>query len=298
MEQPSGFFGIPDYGDGFSALAPEFVYASETGFCGIWKGTRDGKARIFKALKPEYRGDPICESQLRKEYEIGLSLSHPNICEYYAFVSLPSLGNCIEMEWVDGKTLEALLHEGIPVPQQGKILTEICQALDYIHHKQVLHRDLKPENIMVTHNGGNVKILDFGLSDTDSHMVGKAAAGTRNYAAPEVLGGGHADVRSDIYSLGRIMLEMDAGYRRIAAKCCADAPEDRYRQASEVLAALRRKRIAPIWLSVLLLVISVVGFLLFSSYKKNDRRQEIDRTFQSVTEEIGRQAGITVHGGL
>ncbi len=40
--------------------------------------------------------------------EIGYSLKHNNICEYYGFTAVRSLGNCIEMEWVDGKTLEAI----------------------------------------------------------------------------------------------------------------------------------------------------------------------------------------------
>lgn len=49
--------------------------------------------------------------------------------------------------------------------------------------------DLKPENILITHNGQNVKIIDFGLSDTDDYYIHKDPAGTRVYASPEQLNG-------------------------------------------------------------------------------------------------------------
>ena len=58
-------------------------------------------------------------------------------------------------------------------------------ALEYIHGKQTAHRDLKPSNIMITRNGQHVKLIDFGLSDTDDYAVYKQPAGTEGYISPE-----------------------------------------------------------------------------------------------------------------
>ena len=84
-------------------------------------------------------------------------------------------------------------------------------ALAYMHSKQIIHRDIKPANIMVTHIGKNVKIIDFGLSDSDLFGVLKMPAGTYRYLAPEqLLQGAVAEPKADIYSLGMVMEDMAA----------------------------------------------------------------------------------------
>jgi serine/threonine protein kinase len=124
------------------------------------------------------------------------------------------------MEWIDGCSLETLIANGrISKSLAVKMIDELCDALSYMHRKQIIHRDLKPENIMVTHNGQNVKIIDFGLSDADSYNAFKTPAGTKIYASPELLAGEHIDSRSDIYSLGVIIGEIYGGFRHVAAEC-------------------------------------------------------------------------------
>ena len=78
------------------------------------------------------------------------------------------MGRTIVMEQVDGDTLQTLLSEKRLSPDLAlRIASQTMDALDYMHSKQITHRDLKPSNIMVTHRGKNVKIIDFGLSDSD-----------------------------------------------------------------------------------------------------------------------------------
>ena len=94
-------------------------------------------------------------------------------------------GPCIVMEYIDGVTLDKFL-EGKPSKQlRRKVVDQLIDALAYIHGKQIVHRDLKPSNILVTRNGSNVKIIDFGLSDADDYAILKQAAGTLKYMAPE-----------------------------------------------------------------------------------------------------------------
>lgn len=68
---------------------------------------------------------------------------------------------------------------------------------------QVVHRDLKPGNVVITTNGHNAKILDFGLSDTDSYGILKQPAGTEEYMAPEQRCSHVPDCRNDLFSLGK-----------------------------------------------------------------------------------------------
>jgi len=262
MDIPSGFF-YPPAAAADEVITLELIYSSQCGWCELYRGNKEGRFRIYKCLQPRFRGDATYERLLRKEFEIGYSLSHINICEYYSFLTLPELGNAIEMEWIDGESLDALLDAGkIDARSSGKIISELCDALSYMHSKQVIHRDLKPSNIVITHNGGNVKVIDFGLSDSDSYYVLKEPAGTKVYAAPEVLNGEDADSRADIYSLGAVIARLPGKYRKIAAKCCRPKPSDRYQSAAEVKAALAAK---PRWwipvLALLALALLVVWLL-------------------------------------
>ncbi len=160
---------------------------------------RNGHFRVLKVLRPEFRGDARMESLLRKEFEIGYALDHPNVCRFYSFGEDERFGHYIEREWVEGVRLKELLSREAPDRKLSrKIISEICDALDYIHHAQVVHKDLKPENILITNNGSNVKLIDFGLSDQDSCYEYRIPGGTVCYASPEQLSGMPVDSRSDI----------------------------------------------------------------------------------------------------
>lgn len=239
MFGPSGFFqNIGDIDSPMNMADLEVIYDSEDGFNVLYRVCKNGRFFVYKALKPEYRGNQLYEELLKKDFNIGFSLNHPNICQYYGLVDIPSIGNCIVMEWVDGCSLETLLSQGsISRPLARKIVCEICEALGYMHRKQIVHRDLKPHNILVTYNGQNVKIIDFGLSDADSYNVFKAPAGTRLYASPELLTGGQVDGRTDIWSLGIIIKEMGV-FSRVASGCLHRNKERRFSCMEDVCKAV------------------------------------------------------------
>lgn len=240
MLGPSGFFStIGDTESPVSSKDLEIIHDSEAGFNVLYRGNKNGRFFVYKALKQEYRGNPFYEELLKKDFNIGFSLTHSGICQYYGMVNLPDVGNCIVMEWIDGCSLEELMaRDRISKPLAVKIINELCDALAYMHRKQVIHRDLKPENILITYNGNNVKLIDFGLSDADSYNAFKAPAGTKVYASPELLTGGHIDSRSDIWSLGVIIGELSGRYRHVTARCMARDRDRRYSTASDVKAAV------------------------------------------------------------
>jgi len=240
MLGPSGFFQtIGDADSPVSTKDLEIIHDSETGFNVLYRGSKNGRFFVYKALKPEYRGNPLYEELLKKDFNIGFSLTHNGICQYYGMVTLPDIGSCIVMEWVDGCSLEHLLSKGrMEKALARKIISELCEAMDYMHRKQVIHRDLKPENILVTYNGQNVKVIDFGLSDADSYNAFKAPAGTRMYASPELLAGEQIDNRSDIYSLGVIINELCGNFGHVASICMRRDRERRPATAAEVMKAM------------------------------------------------------------
>lgn len=267
MYGPSGFFADIPEEDSIVSGDLELFRDSPEGFTVLYRCQRSGRFFVYKALKPCYRGIQTYEDLLHKDFEIGFSLQHPNICQYFAFVNHPDAGNCIVMEWIDGEDFGHYLqgHPGLPYDVLDRILVEICEALSYLHRKQVIHRDLKPENIMVTFNGLHPKLIDFGLSDADSFAILKIPAGTRFYASPELLLGDNVDSRTDIWSLGIMMQELGRRYHRISSKCLKRNPACRYPNAEAVaadIASLGKGR--GMWLGIaaaLVALFVLAGFL-------------------------------------
>ena len=166
-------------------LQPISEEIASHGFNRLVKVKRQGRWFMLKGIKPEYQKQTVFFELLKKEYELMVQLDHPNIVKAYAKEVNDGIGPCIVMEYIDGITLDQFL-EGKPSRQvRRKVVDQLIDALAYIHSKQILHRDLKPSNILVTRNGNNVKIIDFGLSDADDYAILKQSAGTVKYMAPE-----------------------------------------------------------------------------------------------------------------
>jgi serine/threonine protein kinase len=72
------------------------------------------------------------------------------------------------MEYVDGTTLAEWLTTNPSKAARQRVMMQLLDALEYIHSLQLVHHDLKSSNILITRNGQNVKLIDFGLSNTDS----------------------------------------------------------------------------------------------------------------------------------
>ena len=121
------------------------------------------------------------------------------------------LPDCVAvvLDYVPGPTLEQVVAER-GRPQQSEAVNlaqQICEAVQELHRLGVLHRDLTPANIIVADDGAH--IIDLGiarpLTDTANRNRDTTALGTYGFASPEQYGFAPTDVRSDIYSLGRIL---------------------------------------------------------------------------------------------
>lgn len=246
------------------AMPMTHIEGFTNGVCDLFTIEKDGKRRVLKCLEPKHRGNASYEALLRKEYEIGYSLACPYICDVYSFLEHPTLGNCIEMEWIDGIPLDKYLKSVVPSNERKlRLLNQLLDAVSYFHSKQVVHKDLKPSNILVTHNGSNIKIIDFGFADKDVYSILKLSAGTEKYAAPELIAGKPVDNRADIYSLGKILLLFGSRWHGVARKCLREAPAKRYGSVEELRRALATRRFGWIWALLVILVVGVVLYLTF-----------------------------------
>lgn len=96
---------------------------------------------------------------------------------------------------------------------------------------------------MITHNGNHVKLIDFGLSDTDDFAILKQPAGTPGYISPEQIVSQQADIRNDIFSIGCILEKIlpSKPYTAIIKRCKAPITQ-RYANVDELKADFMARR--------------------------------------------------------
>jgi serine/threonine protein kinase len=162
-------------------------------------------------------GDPAFFSRFEREEEIGLSLDHPGILKIIPVDPKARSRPYLVMEYLEGQTLDEIMQQTRPMPEADalKIVSRLCDAVEYLHQHQVVHRDLKPQNVMLC-NDGSLRIMDFGIAKaaTSKRITFggfSPTLGTPDYMAPEQVKGQRGDERTDIYSLGAILYEMLTG---------------------------------------------------------------------------------------
>lgn len=268
----------------------EFTQITEIptqGFNILLRGKRFGKWFLLKGLKEEHRQDPVFQKVLHKEFEIMASLSHPSIVSVFSIEEVAPYGPCIIMEYIDGSTLTEFILQQQTQEQRLRIYYNILDAMRYIHARQIVHRDLKPSNILVTHNNRNVKIIDFGLSDTDYYTILKEPAGTQSYMSPEQQVGNTPDVRNDIYSLGVILMNLNLGksYHRIIKRCIAPI-EQRFSDIDQLEKALqnisnRKKRRWLVALTAVTLILT--SLIIWQSVQLQQLSEERSLSADSIS---------------
>lgn len=221
-------------------------------------------------------------------------LRSPHTVQLYDF-GVTAVGQLYyAMELLDGFDLDALVrrHGRQSESRVAAILAQVCLSLMEAHARGLVHRDLSPRNLMLVRLGAEVdvvKVLDFGLvgvvtpqapATGDTRLT--TLVGTPGFIAPEVLAGGQADARSDLYSLGAVaywlltgstMFPIDAtaedltahrearvvppsarldavlheGLEELVLTCVQKRPDQRPQSAADLRTALLGLRFDPPW---------------------------------------------------
>ena len=229
----------------------------------------------IKVLKAEFTDDANFVSKFKMEAQAAAGLSHPNIVSIYDVVDEGDI-HFIVMELVEGITLKSYITKKgrLDVKEAIGIAIQVAQGIEAAHEQHIIHRDIKPQNMLISMDG-KVKVADFGIARAvSSQTMNSTVVGSVHYISPEQARGGYSDERSDLYSLGITMFEMVTGrvpfggdntvtvalahledpiplpslmnpgvtpsFERIILKCTEKKPEDRYKNAAEVISDLRR----------------------------------------------------------
>ena len=166
----------------------------------------------LKVLYPHLAADRGFLRRFESEAKSAARLSHPHVVGVLDQGIADNLAYLV-MEYVPGRTLRGLLDErGSLSPRLALALMDaVVEGLAAAHDAGLVHRDVKPENVLLADNG-RIKIADFGLARAVSTSTNTGTlVGTVAYLAPELVTGGGADERSDVYSAGIMLYEMLTG---------------------------------------------------------------------------------------
>ena len=227
----------------------------------LYRVTREGKYFIIKTSKDE---SGASRSLTRREYELSIGLDHPHIVGVFTFEEHSPVGPGIIMEYIDGRNLNEFLEENPSFQARRRILEQLLDAVAYLHRKGIIHNDLKPENILISRVDNTLKIIDFGLSDSDAYFLTQQLGCTPKYASPELLAYQKTDCRSDIYSLGLLMRDIvGSRYRHIWMKACRVEKDKRYANVEQMHRAMAFCRKVPFVLAAVCIISALALIPLF-----------------------------------
>ena len=304
----------------------------------------------LKVLPQAFSEDPQLVERFHNEARVMAELTHPNIVKVVN-MSCEGTTYYLVMEYVESETgtpknLRQLMreHSGkIPEDIAERIVLDILSALDTAHERGIIHRDIKPANILLDKDG-TAKVADFGLvkilggeDRTATKKVTLTAEGlvlgTYDFMSPEQKAGKPVDLRTDIYAVGVIIYSMLTGRKpegrfslpseinpelpkkwdAIVDKCLQNLPEDRFKNASEVIKSIKVKkevkakkakkapkerkahrgflrellRYGTIIIVVLIVVSAIMSYVMF---KDKDFREMLKSTVSSALSEVQKKS--------
>jgi serine/threonine-protein kinase len=165
----------------------------------------------LKILHRRFVQDREFVERFRREAEAAAGLSHPNIVAVYDRGDVDGT-YYIAMQLLEGRSLKALIDQGLTPEQATPLIRQVLEAAGYAHRHGVVHRDLKPQNVIVD-DEGKATVTDFGIARAGASEITQAGSvmGTPHYLSPEQAQGQAVTAVSDLYSVGVILYEALTG---------------------------------------------------------------------------------------
>jgi serine/threonine-protein kinase len=165
----------------------------------------------LKILHRRFAQDREFVERFRREAEAAAGLSHPNIVAVYDRGDVEGT-YYIAMQLLEGRSLKALIDQGLTPEQATPLIRQVLEAAGYAHRHGVVHRDLKPQNVIVD-DEGKATVTDFGIARAGASEITQAGSvmGTPHYLSPEQAQGQAVTAVSDLYSVGVILYEALTG---------------------------------------------------------------------------------------
>jgi serine/threonine-protein kinase len=184
-----------------------------------------GRRAAIKVLLPQLSAHKDIVQRFFNEARAVTAITDPGIVQVFDFGYDQAGSAYIIMELLEGEPMNRRLERlgRFPLIDALRLMRQICVSLSAAHAKGIVHRDLKPDNIFIVGDpavtgGERAKILDFGIAKLSGDEPGKMKTrtgmvmGTPVYMSPEQCrGAGQVDHRSDIYSIGCVMMTMVTG---------------------------------------------------------------------------------------
>lgn len=171
--------------------------------------TRTGAIVALKVFTAH--ADEDARRRFEREVRVMAQLHHPYIAPLLGYDLTPQ-ATYLVMPYYAGGTVADALHGTTYSPlMASRLLTTLAHALDYAHSQGYIHCDLKPSNFMID-GQGQVVLADFGLAKAIGGEAPSTLTGSLPYLAPELIGGGLPDARSDVYALGVSLCEVLTGH--------------------------------------------------------------------------------------
>ena len=162
--------------------------------------------RVPGGVTPEVR------LRFKQEFLAMSRLAHPNTIAVADYGQLDDETQFLTMELVPGEELTDLIARGeLSLARALALLTQLLQALGFIHARLYVHRDIKAQNIRVMPDG-TLKLMDFGLmNQLGLPIQAGRLSGSPGYLPPETVLGGVADASTDLYAVGCLAYELLTG---------------------------------------------------------------------------------------
>ncbi len=171
----------------------------------------DGTEVALKLPRKEVREDERLAQMFAQEVRLSLGLRHPHLVRGLAGKPFGD-GSFVALEYLPDGTLEARLAQGkLPPPFALAYLSQLVEALLYLHGRGIVHQDVKAANVFLADEVA--KLGDFGVARTQDNLNPLERAGSPFYMAPELFKGHAATPASDAYSLGILAYELLTGKR-------------------------------------------------------------------------------------